>query len=101
MLAAPGLMLIKTCHPNISNLDWLENRPVTMRTQQVFDLRCRTCGSNGELWLSSNDRHGWSFSSIGFVGLAVNRHNPPNSVMRCNSCGSPQVRIEFARNTPD
>ena len=29
----------------------------------------------------------------GFIGLAVNRHNPPNSVLRCNGCSSPQVAV--------
>jgi hypothetical protein len=69
---------------------------VSTRTHQIFSLRCRTCGQIGHLWLNENGQPDWSFATLGFVGLAVNRHNPPNSVLRCNACGSPQVLV-----TPD
>lgn len=70
--------------------------PVSIRTHQLFSLRCRTCGQVGHLCLIENGQRDWSFTTLGFVGLAVNRHNPPNSVLRCNACGSPQVHV-----TPD
>jgi hypothetical protein len=69
---------------------------VSTYTHQFFHLRCRTCGQIGHLSLNENGQRDWSFTTLGFVGLAVNRHNPPNSVLRCNSCGSPQVLV-----TPD
>ena len=66
---------------------------MTTYTRQVFALRCRNCGQAGQLWLTENAQRDWSFATVGFVGLAVNRHNPPNSVIRCNACGSPQVAV--------
>jgi len=71
---------------------------VTPHSHQVFALCCRTCGQAGHLWLTEHGQRDWSFTTVGFSGLAVNRHNPPNSVLRCNSCGSPQVLVE--RSTP-
>ncbi len=68
--------------------------PVSTRTHHVFSLRCRTCGQIGHLWLNENGQRDWSFTTVGFIGLAVNRHNPPNSVLRCNACASPQVWVE-------
>jgi hypothetical protein len=77
---------------------WIQ--PVQTRTQQLFILRCRTCGQMGHLWLSENGQRDWSFTTVGFIGLAVNRHNPPNSVLRCNGCSSPQVAVTLAPPQP-
>lgn len=71
---------------------------MSTRTLQVFGLQCRTCGQTGHLWLSQNGQRDWSFAADGFIGLAVNRHNPPNSVLRCNGCGSPQVYVTPGEN---
>lgn len=57
-------------------------------THQSYRLHCRQCGQHGELVLMTRGQRDWSFMTVGFIGLAVNRHNPPNSVLRCNSCGS-------------
>jgi hypothetical protein len=73
---------------------------VPTRTQQLFILRCRTCGQTGHLWLNENGQRDWSFTTVGFIGLAVNRHNPPNSVLRCNGCSSPQVAVIVAPPQP-
>jgi hypothetical protein len=54
---------------------------------------CRTCHQAGHLWINQNGQRDWSFTTVGFIGLAVNRHNPPNSVLRCNRCGSSLVEI--------
>ncbi len=62
-------------------------------THTLFRLACRTCGQNGALHITTNRAGGWSFVTVGFVGLAVNRHNPPNSVLRCNSCSSSVVQV--------
>lgn len=67
---------------------------MSTRSHQTFSLRCRTCGQAGHLWLSQNGQRDWSFTAVGFVGLAINRHNPMNSVLRCNACSSPQVAVE-------
>ncbi len=64
-------------------------------THTLFRLVCRTCGQSGALHITNSNRS-WSFVTVGFVGLAVNRHNPPNSVMRCNGCGSSVVQVEPA-----
>ena len=66
---------------------------MTSHSQQVFLLRCRTCGQSGHIRLSETGQRDWSFTAVGFIGLAVNRHNPPNSVFRCNGCSSPQVAV--------
>lgn len=66
------------------------------RSHQVYHLRCRTCGQTGELCLSQNGQRDWSFTAVGFIGLAVNRHNPVNSILRCNGCSSPQIQVELA-----
>lgn len=64
------------------------------RTYQVHPLICRTCGQSGHLWLTEYGRQrDWSFTTVGFIGLAVNRHNPANSVLRCNACNSPLVTV--------
>ena len=60
---------------------------------RLFDLLCRMCGQAGCLRLIDNGHRGWSFTAVGFVGLAINRHNPPNSVIRCNACGSSLVAM--------
>jgi hypothetical protein len=66
---------------------------VPTRTHQVYGLRCRICGQAGHLSLNQNGQRDWSFTTVGFIGLAVNRHNPPNSVLRCNACGSPLIEV--------
>lgn len=71
-----------------------ESAPLVIRTHKVHPLRCRNCGQTGHLWLAEHGHHDWSFTTVGFIGLAVNRHNPPNSVLRCNGCGSPQVSVD-------
>lgn len=65
-------------------------------TTQLFALLCRTCGQGGTISITQNGQRDWHFSAVGFIGLAINRHNPSNSVLRCNACGSPQVRVEPA-----
>jgi hypothetical protein len=67
---------------------------VSTYTTQPYRLCCRNCGQTGGLWVTENGQREWSFATVGFIGLAVNRHNPPNSVLRCNACGSPQVHVE-------
>jgi hypothetical protein len=64
-------------------------------THTIYALSCRTCGQVGSLHLTSSGPSSWSFATVGFIGLAVNRHNPPNSVIRCNSCGSPVVDVKI------
>lgn len=64
-------------------------------TTQLYQLKCRNCGQAGGLWVTQNGQRDWSFATLGFIGLAVNRHYPPNSVLRCNACGSSLVRVEF------
>lgn len=59
----------------------------------LFRLVCRTCGQSGALHITTSGPRNWSFVTVGFVGLAVNRHNPPNSVLRCNSCSSSVVQV--------
>jgi hypothetical protein len=68
---------------------------VSTYTTQLYQLKCCNCGQAGGLWVTQNGQRDWSFATVGFIGLAVNRHHPPNSVLRCNACGSPQVRVEF------
>ena len=60
-------------------------------------LRCRDCGQAGELHVTI-DTHtrGWSFTTVGFIGLAVNRYQPTHSIMRCNRCWSSDVRFPEA-----
>lgn len=70
---------------------------------QTYQLSCRNCGQAGGLWITENGQRDWSFATVGFIGIAVNRHNPRNSVLRCNACGSPQVWVEFndQKKNPD
>jgi hypothetical protein len=63
-------------------------------TTRIYPLRCGTCGQAGSLHISEDGQSNWQFATIGFIGLAVNRHNPPNSILRCNACSSPIVRVE-------
>ena len=74
---------------------------MSTRTHQLYSLRCRTCGQTGHLWLNQNGQRDWNFTAVGFIGLAVNRHNPTNSVLRCNSCASPQVAVEIVDTPPE
>jgi len=67
---------------------------------QIYHLHCRFCGQHGELSLTSRGQRDWAFTAVGFIGLAVNRHNPPNSVLRCNACGSPHVEVAPAETQP-
>lgn len=64
------------------------------QTEQLFRVVCRHCGQHGELRLTTSGPRDWCFSTLGFVGLAVNRYNPANSVLRCYGCGGPHVWIE-------
>jgi hypothetical protein len=64
------------------------------RTETLYILACRTCGQRGEMRITENGQRDWAFAAVGFFGLAVNRHNPPNSVIRCGGCSSPHVAIE-------
>lgn len=59
-----------------------------------YTLDCRNCGQKGVLSISTHGQLDWSFATVGFIGLAVNRYNPSNSVLRCNNCGSPVVSVE-------
>jgi len=59
-----------------------------------FDLACRNCGQKGQLSITSSSQWAWSFAAVGFQGLAINRFNPPNSVIRCNGCGSSIVKVQ-------
>ena len=65
-----------------------------MRT--LYRLTCRTCVQHGELWITHTERGDWAFATVGFIGLAVNRYNPANSILRCNSCWGPHVTVERA-----
>ena len=64
-----------------------------IRHTHAYDLRCRNCGQTGGLWITEYVNGGWAFAPVGFVGLAVNRFNPHNSVIRCNACGSSVVEV--------
>lgn len=57
-----------------------------------YPARCRNCGQSGLLHVWSDDKR-WGFVAQGIIGVAVNRHNPVNSVVRCNACQSPVVEI--------
>ena len=59
-----------------------------------YRLVCRTCSQHGELWITDERPGDWAFTTVGFIGLAVNRYNPPNSVLRCNACWGPHVIVE-------
>ena len=63
-------------------------------TTHLYALLCRTCGQTGTISITQNGQREWHFAAVGFIGMAINRHNPPNSVLRCNMCGSPQVRVQ-------
>jgi hypothetical protein len=66
-------------------------------TQETFSLRCRDCGQEGQLCVTTNCRtHDWSFVTVGFIGLAVNRYHPAMSILRCNRCWSSDVRFPLA-----
>jgi hypothetical protein len=62
-------------------------------TRTFYRLTCRTCFQHGELWITDARLGGWAFATVGFVGLAVNRYNPQNSVLRCNGCWGPHVTV--------
>jgi hypothetical protein len=94
------LILIKSSHGKLPRLVAAGTRTLSTRTHQVFGLSCRTCGQSGHLRLTENGQRDWSFTTVGFLGLAVNRHNPVNSVIRCNGCGSPLVVVAPA-DLPD
>jgi hypothetical protein len=66
---------------------------LTQYTTRVYPLRCRNCGQSGFISIAQNGQRDWHFTAVGFFGLAVNRHNPSNSVLRCNSCGSSLVQV--------
>jgi hypothetical protein len=89
------LTLIKPVLPRISEGQKYLGYGVSTYTTQLYRLRCHNCGQTGGLWITEDGQRDWSFATVGFIGLAVNRHNPRNSVLRCNACGSPQVRLEF------
>lgn len=61
---------------------------MSQAVRHSYRVRCRQCGQHGELMVMTSGQRNWSFMTVGFIGLAVNRHNPPNSVLRCNGCGS-------------
>ena len=64
---------------------------------KTYDLTCRSCGGKGMLSITGVQSGGdWSMAPVGFVGLAVDHHNPSNSVMRCVVCGSSDVAIGVA-----
>lgn len=60
----------------------------------IYRLTCRTCGQAGSLHITLNGPGHWSFVTVGFIGLAVNRYNPSNSILRCNACSSPVVYVD-------
>jgi len=70
---------------------------VGQAARRRYRLHCRQCGQHGELVLLTTSQRDWSFMTVGFIGLAVNRHNPPNSVLRCNDCGSSTVEATPAQ----
>jgi hypothetical protein len=88
------LISIKPALPRISQGYGLLGHGVSTYTTKLYRLRCRNCGQAGGLWITEDGQRDWSFATVGFIGLAVNRHNPRNSVLRCNACGSPQVWLE-------
>jgi hypothetical protein len=66
-------------------------------THATYTLRCRDCGQTGQLCVTTHVRsRDWSFTAVGFIGLAVNRYHPAMSVMRCNRCWSSDVRFPLA-----
>lgn len=62
-------------------------------THKNFACTCRSCGEQGFLSITTDDRGDWSFAPAGFIGLAVNRSNPRYSVLRCIACGSSDVEV--------
>lgn len=62
-------------------------------THQNFECTCRSCGEQGFLSITIDGRGDWSFAPAGFIGLAVNRSNPSDSVLRCITCGSSGVDV--------
>lgn len=62
----------------------------------IYKLSCRMCGQVGSLHITTHSWNHWSFVTVGFIGLAVNRYNPPNSILRCNACSSPVVQVDPA-----
>lgn len=64
-----------------------------MPSVRRFDLRCRRCSETGELYLLVGDRVDWSFVPVGFIGVAIDRHTPERSVLRCIGCRSERVEM--------
>ena len=63
-------------------------------THANYTLRCRDCGQEGQLCVTTHLRtRDWSFTATGFICLAVNRYHPAMSIMRCNRCWSSDVRF--------
>ena len=58
-----------------------------------FDLECQRCSGSGEILICSSGQNDWNFVTVGFVGLAVDRHRPERSVLRCNGCRSERVSV--------
>jgi hypothetical protein len=89
-----SLILVKPVVPHPLNLT-SSGRAIPMEANRtLYRLTCRTCSQHGELWITDTRPGGWAFAAVGFIGLAVNRHNPQNSVMRCNACWGPHVTVE-------
>ncbi len=66
---------------------------MTQHTTRIYQLQCCNCGRRGWISISQNGHLNWHFTAVGFAGLAVNRHNPPNSALRCNGCSSSLVHV--------
>ncbi len=71
-------------------------RPVDFMSRKWtrYAAQCGNCRQHGLLHVWTDDKH-WGFVAQGVIGVAVNRHNPVNSVVRCNACQSPVVEISL------
>ncbi len=63
-------------------------------SEVAHKLCCNNCGQDGQLWITHSSPESWSFAPVGFIGLAVDRFAPSNSVLRCLDCGSTDVAVE-------
>ncbi len=65
--------------------------------ETVHALECEHCGTTGKLFITQGPLD-WRFGSVGFVGLAVNRQDPKDSLLQCIECGSGRVSVSKGRH---
>jgi Zn finger protein HypA/HybF involved in hydrogenase expression len=64
--------------------------------ETAYTLECESCGKTGQLFITQGPLD-WSFAPVGFLGIAVNRQDPNDSVLQCIECGSGRVRVDTGR----